>query len=111
MSLFRWFKCVARSINQLLIGQQEIKEIIMGMKEDFDKFVKDVNARTNEIGEALTEIQADIERLISSGANTPPEIVTEMEAVNAKLAALAASSTAIAALDNPVVPPVEEPPL
>jgi hypothetical protein len=104
--------CITRNqkyLKQILNNQKELKELIMGMKEDFATFVTDVNARTNEIGAALTDIQADIERLLAASTATPPEVLAGMEDIKTKLAALAATSTAIAALDNPVVPPPVEP--
>ena len=93
MSLFEWFKYKC-STNRLLVGQQELKELIMGMKEDFTAFQTSVN-------EALDEIQADIERLKNASTATPPEVLVAMQAIQDKL-------TAIRNLDNPVI---EEPPL
>jgi hypothetical protein len=98
------------STNKLiLLKLDHVKEILMGMKEDFAAFTEAVNARTNEIGDALTEIQADIVRLIEASTTTPPEVLAGMQAVQDKLGALADTSKAIAALDNPVVPPPVEP--
>jgi methyl-accepting chemotaxis protein len=94
---------------KMLSEIHENKEKIMSLKEDFNQFVADVNTRTNEIGAALTEIQADIERLIAANTNTPAEVLAGMEAIKAKLGELSATSTAIAALDNPVETPPEEP--
>jgi DNA repair ATPase RecN len=104
---------INRQLESIHSDIHKIKELLMAIKEDFAQFVSDVNAKTNEIGASLTEIKADIERLIESNATTPPEVVAGMEEVKAKLAALAEASTAIAALDNPVVvpPPPEEPPV
>jgi len=96
MGLFGCSKGVKRSIKQILLTQQSIKELIMGIKEDFAAFQLAVN-------EALDEIQADIERLKNVSTATPPEVLTAMQAIQDKL-------TAIRNLDNPV-PPVEEPPL
>ena len=79
----------------------------MGIKDDFAAFVVAVNERTNQIAAALLEIQEDIERLMTQ---TPPEVLAGMEEIKIKLGALAATSEAIAALDNPVVPPPVEPP-
>ena len=79
----------------------------MTLKEDFDVFVASVNERTNEIGLALDEIKADIERLLENNDSTPPEILAGMAGINAKLQVLSDASKAIAALDDPVVPPIE----
>ena len=81
----------------------------MGLKEDFSAFVVAVNERTNEIATALVEIQADIERL--KNPSTPPELAAAMAEIQTKLSTLADTSKAIAALDNPTVPPPVEPPL
>lgn len=99
-----------RQLESIHSDIHKLKEILMGLTEDFAQFVADVNARTNEIGTALAEIQADIERLIAANTNTPPEVLAEMDSIRQKLATLSATSTAIAALDNPVVPPPVEPP-
>ena len=88
-------------------NQIELKEIIMGLKEDFAAFVAAVNERTNQIAAALVNIHADIERLKNE---TPAEVAAGMAAIQEKLGALAVTSEAIAALDNPVVPPPVEPP-
>jgi predicted nucleic acid-binding Zn-ribbon protein len=94
-------------LNEIIKTQTELKELIMGIKDDFAAFVVAVNERTNQIAAALLEIQEDIERLMTQ---TPPEVLAGMEEIKAKLGALATTSEAIAALDNPVVPPPVEPP-
>jgi len=79
-----------------------LEEIIMGLKEDFDTFVAAVNARTNEIAAALDEIRLDIAALKNPA--TTPEMLAAMNDIQAKLVALSAAATAIAADDTPVIP-------
>lgn len=94
--------------------QQETKDLIMTIIDDMNSFISDINVKTNEIAAALDEIKTDIETLLANAGpgNTPPELVTAMEEMRNKLAALSASATSIAALDDSVEePPPEEPPL
>jgi hypothetical protein len=110
-------KGIKYGIRQILLNQQlilqnqhELKELIMGVTEDFAVFTAAVNGRTNEISAALVEIQADIERLLAANSATPAEVLAGMEEIKARLGLLSDTSKAIAALDNPVVPPPVEPP-
>lgn len=88
-------------------SQFRTERIIMGLKEDFTSFVAAVNERTNEIGAALDEIRTDIEGMLNP--STPPDVVSAMTDITAKLQALSDTSKAIAALNNAVVPPPVEP--
>jgi prefoldin subunit 5 len=84
----------------LLTELHRIKEIVMGIKEDFGAFKTQVDA-------ALAEIQADIEALktaVDAAGNTPPEVAQQMAEITAKL-------EAVRNIYNPVTePPVEPPP-
>jgi predicted nucleic acid-binding Zn-ribbon protein len=111
-AFFQWllgqaFASVEGRLAEIIKTQTELKELIMSIKDDFAAFVVAVNERTNQIAAALLEIQEDIERLMTQ---TPPEVLAGMEEIKTKLGALATTSEAIAALDNPVVPPPVEPP-
>ena len=62
----------------------KIKEIVMGIKEDFAAFKTAVDG-------ALTEIQADIEALkaaVEAAGTTPPEVAAQMAEITAKLEAV-----------------------
>lgn len=62
----------------------KIKELVMGIKEDFAAFKTAVDG-------ALTEIQADIESLkvaVEAAGNTPPEVAQQMAEITAKLEAV-----------------------
>jgi hypothetical protein len=101
------FGTVLIKLDTIITSQNKIKELIMGLKEDFVTFTTAVNERTNEIAAALEEIKADIEGLLNP--TTPPETVVAMAAIQEKLQMLSDASKAIAALNNPVVPPPIEP--
>jgi hypothetical protein len=96
--------------NQQMILQQqvELRTILMGMKEDFAAFVQNVNQRTNELADALVDINDDITRLLDP--QTPEATKAEADAITARLLSLAETAKAIAARDTPVVPPPVEPP-
>jgi glycyl-tRNA synthetase beta subunit len=98
-----------------------IKEKVMTMLADFEAFKANVAAGLDTIQTELTEIQADIERLQAASTNTPPEVLASMQALKERVAAIAASATQIANIDNPapveppteplvVTPPAEPPP-
>jgi hypothetical protein len=98
----------ANNQTKVLQALDRMEKLIMGLKEDFATFVVAVNERTNEIAAALDEIKTDIEGLLNP--NTPPETAAAMADIQAKLTVLSDTSKAIAALNNPVVPPPVEPP-
>jgi hypothetical protein len=115
MSLFGCSKSVKEGIKQILINQRsiflhqhELKELIMGYKEDFAGFVESVDQRTNEIGTALDEIKTDIEGLINPA--TPEAVAAQMQNIVAKLDALSTSAKDIASINDPAVPAVPEEP-
>jgi hypothetical protein len=76
------------SLKDWLLTIITIKELVMGMKEDFATFKAAVDG-------ALTEIQADIEALkiaveaaASEAGTTPPEVAAQMAEITAKLEAI-----------------------
>jgi capsule polysaccharide export protein KpsE/RkpR len=88
----------------------KIKEQVMSLQEDFAAFKTDITEKLSSLDPVLTEIQADIERLKSASNQTPPEVLAGMTEIQNKVAALADTAKAIAAIDNPAVePPIEEP--
>jgi len=79
-----------------ILSLNQIKETLMGIKEDFAAFKLAVDT-------ALTEIQTDIEQLkvlVEAAGNTPPEVAAQMAEITAKL-------EAVRNIYNPATPPEE----
>ncbi len=97
-------------IEGLTTSIQQLKELIMGFKEDFATFQSAVQAKFDELQASLTEINNDIKALMTANAATPPEVVQGMQDIQNKLQGLVDAAKADAALnDSPTTP--AEPPL
>ena len=95
----------------LKTNTQQIKELIMGFKEDFAAFQANVQTKFDELNAALTEINTDISSLMAANANTPPEVVQGMQDIQAKLQGLVDAAKVDAALNDGGTPPPDNPPL
>jgi len=97
MGLFGCSKSVKKCLKQILANQQQLKEIIMTVKEDFADFKTAMESK-------LDNIQADVLKLQNLVVNqeTPQEIKDGFAALLAK----------VSGIDDlePNAPPVEPPP-
>jgi methyl-accepting chemotaxis protein len=95
------FAPVLERIGHLQIDLNQVKELLMGMKEDFDKFVEDVNTATNAISASLETIKTELE---NADPESPEAMKTAIANATNALQAAASAAAAIAAGDTPVVP-------
>jgi uncharacterized phage infection (PIP) family protein YhgE len=98
-----------RQFGELQTSQKQIKEIIMGIKEDFANFQANVQAKFDELNAALTEINSDITTLLAANANTPPEVLQGMQDIQAKLQGLVDAAKTDAALNDGAITPPDNP--
>jgi len=102
--------------HQILVKQGEMRELIMGAREQLVEFAVKVDTFTNACAAALTAIQTKIDALnakIDAGV-TPEELQPALEEISAHLDTVKTSLEATAAGGTVVVPPpppVDPPPV
>jgi flagellar hook-associated protein FlgK len=95
-------KKASNLLTQILAGMDRMEKLLMGIKEDFQAFVNDVNTATNGIATALNAIAA---ALLEADPASPTDLIAARDAAAASLKAVADQAEAIAAGNQPVVPP------
>jgi hypothetical protein len=105
--------------HQILVKQGEMRELIMGAREQLVEFAVKVDTFTNACAAALTAIQAKIDALnakIDAGVSAEElqpaleEISAHLDTVKTSLEAAAAGGAVVVPPPPPVdPPPVEEP--
>jgi hypothetical protein len=117
MKIFSCNKGVKRGIKEILNrqgliinNQREIKELIMGIKEDLAAFAVQVDEVTNTISTNVSIVSqkiTDLQAQVASGGMTQEEVAAALDPVKAHLKTVSENLAAVAANGAPVVPPVE----
>jgi hypothetical protein len=107
---------ILMQLQQLLLGQEHIKEQLMSVKTTVEQHAAQVNEFSNQLAAAIEGVRGDIADLKAQlvDASTPAEVDAILAPVLAKLKAQADAATALDAENQPSIPPVPppvEPPL